>query len=89
MSDAQACPQLYFIRHGETEWSLSGQHTGRTDIPLNPSGERHAFLLGARLKGERFARVFVSPLLCVRRTCQLAGFAEDAEVNVGTLDKNT
>jgi probable phosphoglycerate mutase len=74
-------PRLFLLRHGNTDWSDSRKHTGRTDIPLNPSGERHALLLGARLQGERFARVFVSPLLRVRRTCQLAGFAEHAEVN--------
>jgi probable phosphoglycerate mutase len=73
-------PRLFLLRHGNTNWSDSRKHTGRTDIPLNASGERHALLLGARLKGEKFARVFVSPLLRVRRTCQLAGFADHAEI---------
>ena len=72
--------RLFLLRHGNTDWSDSRKHTGRTDIPLNADGEHHALLLGARLKGETFARVFVSPLLRVRRTCQLAGFAEHAQV---------
>jgi probable phosphoglycerate mutase len=74
-------PRLFLLRHGNTDWSDSRKHTGRTDIPLNASGEQHALLLGVRLKGEKFARVFVSPLSRVRRTCQLAGFADHAEVS--------
>ena len=74
-------PRLFLLRHGNTDWSDSRKHTGRTDIPLNASGEQHALLLGKRLKGETFARIFVSPLIRVRRTCELAGFAEDAEVD--------
>jgi probable phosphoglycerate mutase len=72
-------PRLFLLRHGNTDWSDSRKHTGRTDIPLNADGEQHALLLGTRLKGETFARVFVSPLVRVRRTCQLAGFADHAE----------
>jgi broad specificity phosphatase PhoE len=78
--EAERSPRLFLLRHGNTDWSDSRKHTGRTDIPLNAEGEQHALLLGARLKGETFARVFVSPLLRVRRTCQLAGFADHAEV---------
>jgi probable phosphoglycerate mutase len=74
-------PRLFLLRHGNTDWSDSRKHTGRTDIPLNASGEQHALLLRARLKGETFARIFVSPLIRVRRTCALAGFAEAAEVD--------
>jgi broad specificity phosphatase PhoE len=74
-------PRLFLLRHGNTDWSDSGKHTGRTDIPLNATGEQHARLLGERLKGERFSRVFVSPLLRVRRTCQLAGLADQGEIN--------
>jgi probable phosphoglycerate mutase len=74
-------PRLFLIRHGDTDWTDSHQHTGRTDIPLNARGEQHARQLGARLKGETFSRVFVSPLIRVRRTCELAGFAANAEVN--------
>jgi probable phosphoglycerate mutase len=78
--EAERSPRLFLLRHGNTDWSDSRKHTGRTDIPLNAEGEQHALLLGARLKGETFARVFVSPLLRVRRTCQLAGFTDHAEV---------
>lgn len=73
--------RLFLLRHGNTDWSDSRKHTGRTDIPLNADGEKHALLLGTRLKGETFARVFVSPLLRMRRTCQIAGFAARAEVD--------
>jgi probable phosphoglycerate mutase len=78
--ETQQSPRLFLIRHGNTDWSDSGKHTGRTDIPLNASGEQHARLLGARLKGEKFSRIFMSPLIRVRRTCKLAGFADRAEV---------
>jgi probable phosphoglycerate mutase len=78
---ATALPRLFLIRHGDTAWTDSRQHTGRTDLPLNANGEAHARRLGARLKGKMFARVFVSPLVRVRRTCELAGFAEHAEVD--------
>jgi len=74
-------PRLFLLRHGNTDWSDSRKHTGRTDIPLNASGEQHALLLGKRLKGETFARTFISPLIRVRRTCELAGFAQDAKVD--------
>ncbi len=72
-------PQLYLIRHGETEWSLSGQHTGRTDVPLTEQGEQDARNLGERLRVARFNRVFTSPRQRARRTCELAGFAPVAE----------
>jgi len=78
---ATALPRLFLIRHGDTAWTDSRQHTGRTDLPLNANGEAHACRLGARLKGNMFSRVFVSPLVRVRRTCELAGFAEHAEVD--------
>lgn len=71
--------RLYLIRHGETAWSLSGQHTGRTDIPLNEKGEQDARKLAERLRAVRFSRVFTSPLQRARRTCELAGFDEVAE----------
>jgi probable phosphoglycerate mutase len=70
----------YLIRHGETEWSLSGQHTGATDIPLTSRGEEEARELGQRLRGIRFAHVLVSPRLRARRTCELAGLGAAAEV---------
>jgi probable phosphoglycerate mutase len=64
--------QLYFIRHGETEWTRSGQHTGRTDIPLTERGEHEARELGVRLRGVQFARVLTSPRQRARQTCELA-----------------
>ncbi len=66
--------QIYFIRHGETAWSLSGQHTGRTDLPLTPRGEATARKLATALNGITFSRVLTSPRLRTRTTCQLAGF---------------
>lgn len=71
--------RLHLIRHGETEWSLSGRHTGRTDIPLTPRGEVAARKLGQRLRDIAFARVLSSPLLRARRTCELAGLFPVAE----------
>jgi probable phosphoglycerate mutase len=75
----QALPQIYLARHGETAWTISGQHTGHTDLPLTQAGERNAVLLGARLKGLTFAAVYTSPLQRARQTCALAGFASAAE----------
>src|SRR5207249_3516 len=67
-------PVVYLARHGETAWSLSGQHTGRTDLPLTERGERNARRLGDRLKSLTFARVYTSPLQRAARTCALAGY---------------
>ena len=72
--------RLYFIRHGETEWSLSGQHTSRTDIPLTEQGEQDARELAERIHPARFSRVFTSPRQRARRTCELAGLGAVAEV---------
>jgi broad specificity phosphatase PhoE len=74
-------PIIYLARHGETAWSLTGQHTGLTDLPLTERGERNARRLGDRLKGLAFSRVFTSPLQRARRTCELAGFGAVAEVD--------
>ena len=71
---------LYLVRHGETEWSLSGQHTGRTDIPLTAHGEDQARELIPWLSHIRFARVFTSPRQRARRTCVLAGLGAQAEI---------
>src|SRR5689334_9643512 len=79
-------PVIVLVRHGETEWSLSGQHTGRTDIPLTQRGERNARRLGARLIGQSFVKVFTSPLQRAFKTCELAGFAEVAEVDSNLME---
>ena len=71
-------PEVFLARHGETEWTITGQHTGRSDIPLTERGERNARSLGDRLKGATFAQVVVSPLVRARRTCELAGFGSTA-----------
>ena len=83
---SEAFPVLYLARHGETAWSLSGQHTGLTDLPLTERGERNARQLGERLKGLSFAKVFTSPLQRAVRTCELAGFGGAAEVEPGLLE---
>jgi broad specificity phosphatase PhoE len=72
--------QIYLIRHGETEWSLTGQHTGRTDIPLTPRGEVEASKLGPRLEHIPFSHVLTSPRQRARRTCELAGLGRLAEI---------
>lgn len=71
-------PTLYLARHGETAWSLSGQHTGLTDLPLTERGEAYARLLAAPLAGIEFALVLTSPLVRAKRTCELAGFGAAA-----------
>ncbi|HTD53911.1 MAG TPA: histidine phosphatase family protein [Silvibacterium sp.] len=76
-----ALPIVYLARHGDTAWTISGQHTGRIDLPLVPEGEQEALRLGERLKGMHFTKVFCSPLKRVIRSCQLAGFASVAEVD--------
>ncbi len=73
-------PQVYLARHGETAWSASGRHTGRSDIPLTPGGERDAAALATALGGLDFERVLTSPLRRARRTCELAGFGARAEL---------
>ncbi len=83
---SNALPVLFLARHGETAWSLSGQHTGLTDLPLTERGERNARQLGERLKGLSFARVFTSPLQRAARTCELAGFGGAAEVDRDLLE---
>lgn len=79
MSDA--LPKVYLVRHGETPWTISGQHTGRTDIALTERGERDAQTLSGRLQPLRFAAVLTSPLQRARRTCELAGFGADAQAD--------
>jgi broad specificity phosphatase PhoE len=72
--------QVYLIRHGETKWTLSGQHTGRTDIALTPYGESEAHKLLPRLAQIQFSRVLVSPRLRARQTCELTGLGWVSEI---------
>jgi probable phosphoglycerate mutase len=81
-----ALPEVYLARHGETAWSLTGQHTGRTDIPLTSRGEGNARSLTQRLKGTEFARVLTSVLSRALRTCELAGFGGQAKINADLLE---
>src|SRR5271154_102860 len=79
-------PLVYLARHGETAWTISRQHTGRTDIPLTARGEANARSLGERLKGDTFERVFVSPLERDRKKCELAGFGARARPEADLLE---
>jgi broad specificity phosphatase PhoE len=78
---SEPLPVVYLARHGETAWSLSGQHTGRTDLPLTERGEQQARVLGERLRGAHFAKMLTSPSQRARRTADLAGFAGLAETD--------
>ncbi len=77
----ESLPQIYLARHGETAWSVSGQHTGRTDLPLTAQGEQNARRLGERLAGLQLACALTSPLERARRTCELAGFGSVASID--------
>lgn len=79
-------PTVYLARHGETAWSISGQHTGMTDLPLTERGERNACRLGKRLAGLSFTKVLTSPLKRVFRTCDLAGFGAVCQVDPDLLE---
>jgi probable phosphoglycerate mutase len=83
---SESLPRVYLARHGETAWTISHQHTGRTDIPLTARGEANARSLGERLRGETFELVFVSPLGRARRTCELAGFGAQARSEADLLE---
>ena len=74
-------PQLYLARHGQTAWTATGQHTGRTDIPLTEQGEQEARQLGERLRNLKFGMVLTSPLKRAERTSELAGFGDAAAVD--------
>ncbi len=83
MSDAR---ELVLVRHAETEWSLDGRHTGRTDLPLTPAGRDVARALAERLRAWRFEVVLVSPSKRARETCELCGLAGDAQVRADLLE---
>jgi probable phosphoglycerate mutase len=85
---SEALPVVYLARHGDTAWTVSGQHTGLIDLPLIPNGERNAQRLGERLKGMTFAKVLTSPLQRARRTCELAGFGSVAETDPDLVEWN-
>lgn len=72
-------PEIVLVRHGETEWSRTGKHTGRTDVPLTETGRREAGMVAARLRDASFATVLSSPLQRAFETCRLAGFADRAQ----------
>lgn len=77
---------LYLIRHGATEWSTNGRHTGRTDLPLLPEGEQQARATGKLIAGHPFALVLTSPLQRARHTCELAGLGDQAEIDVDLIE---
>ena len=77
----KSSPTVHLARHGETEWTITGQHTGLTDLALTGRGECNARLLGERLSGMKFAKVLTSPLRRATRTCELAGFGSVAEID--------
>src|ERR1700741_3214089 len=81
-------PEVYLARHGETAWTITGQHTGLTDLPLTPRGERNAQKLGERLKGKTFQHIYTSPLQRAQRTCELAGFGSVAIVAPDLVEWN-
>jgi probable phosphoglycerate mutase len=85
---SEPLPTVYLARHGETAWSLSGQHTGLTDLPLTERGELNARKLGDRLRGMKFAKVFASPLQRAYKTCELAGFGSAAQVDPDLVEWN-
>ncbi len=79
---------VYLVRHGETEWSLSGQHTGLTDVPLTADGEEQARRLQNRLRAVSFAKVFSSPLQRATRTCEIAGYGSVVELDNNLIEWN-
>jgi len=78
---SETLPVVYLARHGETAWTVTGQHTGRTDLPLTERGEQNARTLAERLNAIPFAKVFTSPLRRAMQTCELAGFGPVAEID--------
>lgn len=80
MSGGPETQEVVLVRHGETEWSRSGRHTGRTDIPLSDQGRKDAARVGAILRPRRLALVLTSPLSRATETCRIAGLGEEAHV---------
>lgn len=78
--------RLWLIRHGETEWSRSGAHTGRTDLPLTPTGQAKAAAIGRYLHGMKFTLVLTSPLQRARETCRLAGYGDIAQLEPDLME---
>ncbi|HEX3600989.1 MAG TPA: histidine phosphatase family protein [Lacipirellulaceae bacterium] len=85
---SEELPFVCFARHGETAWSLTGQHTGLTDLPLTERGERNARQLGERLRDMKFERVYTSPLKRAAVTCRLAGFGDTAQTLTDLVEWN-
>jgi len=84
----KSAPRIYFIRHGETAWSLSGQHTGTTDLPLLSPGEAGARKLAPLLQAINFTHVFTSPRLRARQTCEVAGLGAAAVIEPDLAEWN-
>ena len=87
-SDHALSLNLYLIRHGQTEWSLSGQHTGQTDLPLTPEGETQASQLTRLLAGIEFNEILISPLQRARRTCELSGLGNNPQIEPDLVEWN-
>jgi probable phosphoglycerate mutase len=85
---SETLPVICLARHGETAWTISGQHTSFTDLPLTERGESDASRLGDQLRGRSFVRVFTSPLRRAFRTCELAGFGAQAEIDRDLVEWN-
>jgi len=85
---SEKLPIIYLARHGETAWSVSGQHTGLTDLPLTERGDRNAQRLEERLREFSATRVFTSPLQRAARTCELAGFGAVPEIDPDLVEWN-
>src|SRR2546428_9099834 len=85
---SEIVPVIYLARHGETAWSVTGQHTGLTDLPLTKRGERNALRLRKRLAGLVFAKVLTSPLQRAVRTAELAGFGAVAQLDRDLVEWN-
>jgi probable phosphoglycerate mutase len=80
--------RIWLVRHGETDWSATGRHTGRSNLPLNEAGRRRSKELRSLLSGRRFELVLSSPLLRARETCRLAGYEEHAHLDVNLQEWN-